>query len=154
LQTLRADIDYGFCEAHTTYGVLGVKCWVYKGDIIETKTSSGRDELAPARRTEARSAGERERERVRSGRVDPQQAAAPPAAAAASSERPADAAPPAAPVEAAAPGVAPAEGAARFRPPLAAQADPGAEQTESAPAAAEDSEASVPPAAEPDRPAE
>ncbi len=34
LHTLRADIDYGFAEAFTTYGVIGVKCWVYKGDII------------------------------------------------------------------------------------------------------------------------
>src|SRR5512146_464518 len=32
LHTLRADIDYGFSEAKTTYGVIGVKCWVYKGD--------------------------------------------------------------------------------------------------------------------------
>jgi len=39
LQTLRADIDYGFTEAHTTYGLLGVKVWVYKGDILpEVKT--------------------------------------------------------------------------------------------------------------------
>lgn len=30
LQTLRADIDYGFAEAHTTYGILGVKVWIYK----------------------------------------------------------------------------------------------------------------------------
>lgn len=36
LQTLRADIDYGFAEAHTTFGVLGVKCWIYKGEILET----------------------------------------------------------------------------------------------------------------------
>ena len=34
LQTLRADIDYGFAEAHTTFGVLGVKCWIYKGEIL------------------------------------------------------------------------------------------------------------------------
>ena len=34
LQTLRADIDYGFAEALTTYGILGVKVWVYKGDVI------------------------------------------------------------------------------------------------------------------------
>ncbi len=34
LQTLRADIDYGFAEAVTTYGLLGIKCWVYKGDVI------------------------------------------------------------------------------------------------------------------------
>ncbi len=34
LQTLRADIDYGFAEAFTTYGVIGVKVWVYKGEIL------------------------------------------------------------------------------------------------------------------------
>jgi small subunit ribosomal protein S3 len=34
LHTLRADIDYGTCEAHTTYGRIGVKVWIYKGDII------------------------------------------------------------------------------------------------------------------------
>ncbi len=37
LHTLRADIDYGFSEAHTTYGIIGVKCWIYKGDIYEQK---------------------------------------------------------------------------------------------------------------------
>lgn len=35
LHTLRADIDYGLSEAHTTYGVIGVKCWIYKGDILK-----------------------------------------------------------------------------------------------------------------------
>ena len=34
LQTIRADIDYGFAEAHTTFGVLGIKCWVYKGEVL------------------------------------------------------------------------------------------------------------------------
>ena len=34
LQTLRADIGYGFAEAHTTYGVIGIKCWIYKGEVI------------------------------------------------------------------------------------------------------------------------
>ena len=34
LQTLRANIDYGFCEAKTTYGRLGVKVWVYKGEVL------------------------------------------------------------------------------------------------------------------------
>jgi len=37
LHTLRADIDFGFSEAHTTYGIIGVKCWVYKGDILPQK---------------------------------------------------------------------------------------------------------------------
>jgi small subunit ribosomal protein S3 len=35
LHTLRADIDYGFAEAHTTYGVIGIKAWLYKGEILD-----------------------------------------------------------------------------------------------------------------------
>ena len=38
LHTLRADIDYGFTEANTTYGVIGIKCWLYKGEILSTAT--------------------------------------------------------------------------------------------------------------------
>ncbi len=34
LQTIRADIDYGFTEAHTTYGIIGVKVWIYKGEVL------------------------------------------------------------------------------------------------------------------------
>jgi small subunit ribosomal protein S3 len=34
LQTLRADIDYGLAEAHTTYGVIGIKVWIYHGDVL------------------------------------------------------------------------------------------------------------------------
>ena len=37
LQTLRADIDYGFAEANTTYGKVGVKVWIYKGEILPAK---------------------------------------------------------------------------------------------------------------------
>ena len=37
LQTLRADIDYGFAEADTTYGKLGVKVWIYKGEVLPTR---------------------------------------------------------------------------------------------------------------------
>ena len=37
LQTLRADIDYGFAEAHTTYGKLGVKVWIYAGEVLAEK---------------------------------------------------------------------------------------------------------------------
>lgn len=37
LQTLRADIDYGSVEAHTTYGRIGVKVWIYKGEVLPTK---------------------------------------------------------------------------------------------------------------------
>ena len=39
LQTLRADIDYGFAEANTTYGKVGVKVWIYKGEILPTKNT-------------------------------------------------------------------------------------------------------------------
>jgi len=38
LQTLRADIDYGFAEADTTFGKLGVKVWIYKGEVLPTKS--------------------------------------------------------------------------------------------------------------------
>ena len=37
LQTIRADIDYGFAEADTTYGKIGVKVWIYKGEVLPTK---------------------------------------------------------------------------------------------------------------------
>jgi len=42
LHTLRADIDYGFAEAHTTYGVIGVKVWIYKGEILPEADEEGR----------------------------------------------------------------------------------------------------------------
>jgi small subunit ribosomal protein S3 len=35
LHTLRADIDYGFAEAKTTYGIIGVKTWIFKGEVLE-----------------------------------------------------------------------------------------------------------------------
>lgn len=44
LQTLRADIDYGFAEADTTYGKIGVKVWIYKGEILPTKKMEGGDQ--------------------------------------------------------------------------------------------------------------
>ncbi len=106
LQTLRADIDYGFSEAHTTYGVLGVKCWIYKGEIIDPRGAAirktGREKLEPARRREARSQAERERARLRRP-----PAAAPPAPSAK---------PPAA--------EQPPEGEAAFRPPIAQSGAP------------------------------
>ncbi|MBQ0042357.1 MAG: 30S ribosomal protein S3 [Lachnospiraceae bacterium] len=40
LQTLRADIDYGFAEADTTYGKVGVKVWIYKGEVLPTKANA------------------------------------------------------------------------------------------------------------------
>lgn len=41
LQTLRADIDYGFAEAKTTYGIIGVKVWIYKGEVLPAKKTEG-----------------------------------------------------------------------------------------------------------------
>jgi small subunit ribosomal protein S3 len=35
LHTLRADIDYGFAEAKTTYGIIGIKVWIYKGEVFD-----------------------------------------------------------------------------------------------------------------------
>lgn len=52
LHTLRADIDYGFTEAHTTYGVIGIKCWIYKGEVLEggRKMTGDAGEARPRRR--------------------------------------------------------------------------------------------------------
>ncbi len=44
LQTLRADIDYGFAEADTTYGKVGVKVWIYKGEVLPSKKSDATEE--------------------------------------------------------------------------------------------------------------
>ena len=51
LHTLRADIDYGFAQAYTTYGVIGIKCWTYKGEILEgqARRDSLRNEPEPRR---------------------------------------------------------------------------------------------------------
>jgi small subunit ribosomal protein S3 len=48
LHTLRADIDYGFAEAHTTYGVIGIKVWIFKGEIFDQGGAEA--EAAPAKR--------------------------------------------------------------------------------------------------------
>ena len=46
LQTLRADIDYGFAEADTTYGKLGVKVWIYRGEVLPSKNNTNKKEKA------------------------------------------------------------------------------------------------------------
>jgi small subunit ribosomal protein S3 len=66
LHTLRADIDYGFSQAYTTYGVIGVKCWVYKGEILPGGQRRGlRNEpeprRAPGRDRDRRDRGDRDR---------------------------------------------------------------------------------------------
>ena len=50
LQTIRADIEYGFAEAATTYGRIGVKVWIYKGEVLNTTLRAAAPEPAPARR--------------------------------------------------------------------------------------------------------
>ncbi|MGA9883805.1 MAG: 30S ribosomal protein S3 [Candidatus Acidiferrales bacterium] len=47
LQTLRANIDFGTAEAHTTYGVIGVKCWIYQGEKIPERSRPGAAAPAP-----------------------------------------------------------------------------------------------------------
>ena len=107
LQTLRADIDYGFCEAHTTYGIIGVKCWIYRGEIIDGKSTG---ELEPPKRRQQQARRPMEGQPYR-----PPVEAAPPAPVV---EHPPAAA---APVEAApaAEAVAPAS----FRPPVGLPTD-------------------------------
>ena len=58
LHTLRADIDYGFTEANTTYGVIGIKCWLYKGEILSGTRRTLSTEPEP-RRQERRDRGDR-----------------------------------------------------------------------------------------------
>jgi small subunit ribosomal protein S3 len=62
LHTLRADIEYGFAEAHTTYGIIGIKCWVYKGEILD-----GQLRTFSTREPEPRRAPRRDRPERRPG---------------------------------------------------------------------------------------
>ena len=54
LQTIRADIDYGFAEAATTYGRIGIKVWIYKGEVLNTTLRAAAPEPAPRERRERR----------------------------------------------------------------------------------------------------
>jgi small subunit ribosomal protein S3 len=79
LHTLRADIDYGFAEAHTTYGVIGIKVWVYRGEVSTdgfSKRSLRGDEPRRNPRSDRRDRPERDRDRR-----GPQQHSAAPVAA-------------------------------------------------------------------------
>ena len=49
LQTLRADIDYGFAEANTTYGKIGVKIWLYRGEVLNVTQNRQRENNRPRR---------------------------------------------------------------------------------------------------------
>ncbi len=109
LHTLRADIDYGFREARTTYGRIGVKVWIYKGDILPYKNTDEQKIAKEAAMAVGDTAGQ-ERPRVVSTR--------PPVA-----EAPAPAAPAPAPAESPAQGAAPAESEEEIKP-LIGEADP------------------------------
>jgi len=50
LHTFRADIDYGFAEAATTYGIIGVKVWIFRGEVFEVESSSAPADKAKARK--------------------------------------------------------------------------------------------------------
>ncbi len=66
LHTLRADIDFGFSQAYTTYGVIGVKCWVYKGEILPGAQGRGlRNEPEPRRAPRPDRDRDRDRDRGR-----------------------------------------------------------------------------------------
>ena len=75
LHTLRADIDYGFAQAKTTYGIIGVKVWVYKGEVFDLHAASqetkeeARDSAPPSReRREPRERTDRDHREPRGGR--------------------------------------------------------------------------------------
>ena len=63
LQTLRADIDYGFAEAKTTYGILGVKVWIYKGEILNIAEGKKKEAEAQAKENNRRRDGRRRNDR-------------------------------------------------------------------------------------------
>ena len=73
LQTLRADIDYGFAEAHTTYGRIGVKVWLYNGEVLTSGPRSSSVEMPKKdqrdrKRRDDRRGGERGERGERGGR--------------------------------------------------------------------------------------
>ena len=97
LHTLRADIDYGFAEAHTTYGVIGIKTWIYKGEILDLTKRRGGLLPEPEPRRDSRDRRDRDRDRDRGPRRDrgERQPPPPPVAAAPEATGPAIQTPPA-----------------------------------------------------------
>lgn len=72
LHTLRADLDFGFAQAYTTYGVIGIKCWTYKGEILDGGRRAALGAEPTPRRTPPRDRDRRDRERPeRRGPVPP-----------------------------------------------------------------------------------
>ncbi len=70
LQTLRADIDYGVARANTTYGVIGVKVWIYKGEVLKGEIPANRTPERPRRRNNDNRNGERRNSRPRTERKE------------------------------------------------------------------------------------
>jgi hypothetical protein len=126
LHTLRADIDYGFVEARTTTGRIGVKCWINKGEVMPegygpSPGEQGAEALTP--RSARQRPGRPERHERRPGPAQQPQAEAPqPTAAAASSEPTPEPAPAEAPKAEPPPAEAPE---AEPPPPAAATGDEG-----------------------------
>jgi len=77
LHTLRADIDYGFAQAYTTYGVIGIKTWIYKGDLLDAQLRKGYSTEPEPRRMPR----DRRERGDRGDRGDRRQAPPPPVAA-------------------------------------------------------------------------
>jgi small subunit ribosomal protein S3 len=119
LHTLRADIDYGTTEANTTYGVIGVKAWLYKGEILEGGKRAPSQDGEP-RRNERGPGGPRDRDRDRRPRRDGDRPAGDRPAAAASH----GIGEPAAPVQAPPPEARPARTGGPIMPPLMAPSQP------------------------------
>ena len=63
LQTIRADIEYGFADAATTYGRIGVKVWIYKGEVLNTTLRAAAPEPAPRERRDRRQGDRRNGDR-------------------------------------------------------------------------------------------
>ena len=145
LHTLRADIDYGFTEAHTTYGVIGIKAWLYKGEILAqgNRRTSFSSEPEPRRMDRPNRDRDRDRDRDRGRR----EGGGPPPVAAAHPE-------PTGPATQAAPGdlPRPVRAGGPLMPPLSPpQQHAWKQEVRPEPAAERTTERTTEPAAPPDR---
>ncbi|MCD7784292.1 MAG: 30S ribosomal protein S3 [Oscillospiraceae bacterium] len=73
LQTIRADIDYGFAEANTTYGKIGIKVWIYKGEVLKGEISKTEEKAPDNRRNRKPRSGDDRRRGDRNGNSRPRQ---------------------------------------------------------------------------------
>jgi small subunit ribosomal protein S3 len=138
LHTLRADIDYGFVEARTTTGRIGVKCWINKGEVMPEGYRSGQiddqeEGLAPRRRRGGRDGAPGDRSRQRPPRRPPAESAPPRAKGDVTAEPQKEASAPQPPAEQAPAG----ERAPAPEQPAAAEQAPAAEEAPAEPASDE-----------------